>query len=74
MSSEFVRGKPFLVEIDRPLLKAAKAEAARRGWTYRRFFEEALRRELGPEMLTELEKQLQAAESPEKSSRLRRAG
>ncbi|MFF0547220.1 hypothetical protein ACFYTF_30750 [Nocardia thailandica] len=48
MSSSEVRGKPFLVEIDRPLLAAAKAEASARGWTYRKFFEEALRAALPP--------------------------
>lgn len=42
-----VRGKPFLVEIDPPLLAAVKAAAKDRGWTYRAYFEEALRRELG---------------------------
>lgn len=41
-----VRGKPQLVEIDEDLLLAVKAEARRRGLTYRAFFESALTREL----------------------------
>lgn len=41
-----VRGKPQLVEIDETLLSAVKAEANRRGMTYRAFFEAALSREL----------------------------
>lgn len=41
-----LRGKPQLVEIDETLIKAVKAEASRRGMTYRAFFESALAREL----------------------------
>ncbi|GAB2683422.1 hypothetical protein [Nocardia goodfellowii] len=40
------RGKPTLVEIDDDLLSSVKAEAQRRGMTYRAFFEAALAREL----------------------------
>ncbi|MBF6072701.1 hypothetical protein [Nocardia farcinica] len=40
------RGKPQLVEIDEDLLAAVKAEAKRRGLTYRAFFESALSHEL----------------------------
>ncbi|MGW5518693.1 hypothetical protein [Nocardia africana] len=56
-----VRGKPQLVEIDEDLLKSVKAEAKRRGLTYRAFFEAALARELKVSQEVETPDQLQLA-------------
>ena len=56
-----VRGKPQLVEIDEDLLKAVKAEANRRGMTYRAFFEAALARELKASRKVKTPEQLQLA-------------
>lgn len=56
-----VRGKPQLVEIDEPLLHAVKAEANRRGMTYRAFFESALARELKASKKIEQSEQLKIA-------------
>lgn len=56
-----VRGKPQLVEIDENLLTAVKAEANRRGLTYRAFFEAALTRELKVSKRVKTPEQLQLA-------------
>ncbi|WP_181724224.1 hypothetical protein [Nocardia gipuzkoensis] len=56
-----VRGKPQLVEIDEALLKAVKAEANRRGMTYRAFFESALARELKVSKKVKVPEQLKMA-------------
>ncbi|MFB7837790.1 hypothetical protein [Streptomyces sp. NPDC056056] len=56
-----VRGKPQLVEIDETLLSAVKAEANRRGMTYRAFFEAALTRQLKASRKVEVPEQLKMA-------------
>lgn len=56
-----VRGKPQLVEIDEDLITAVKAEAKRRGLTYRAFFEAALARELKVSKKVKAPEQLQLA-------------
>ncbi|MEU2258555.1 hypothetical protein ABZ540_35925 [Nocardia xishanensis] len=55
------RGKPTLVEIEETLLAAVKAEAQKRGITYRAFFHAALARELAASMNLETPEQLKLA-------------